>query len=122
MATLPKRIPRPGRLARHAGADATLIRYEELVRDPIRTRRALSDFLGLDLLNGASPDATAIPDNHRTSRDPAASIGRWREELTTAQIGACGLIFGPYMREVGSEPSGEGGLVRRRPSAPLARG
>jgi hypothetical protein len=99
-------IPQLGRIARHAGSDTIVIRYEDLVRRPVDTRRALSDFLDLDLLDQSLAEAREVPDVHRTSRDPAASIGRWRNDLTQAQIDACEAAFGPYMRQFDYEPSG----------------
>src|SRR5262249_41369779 len=39
-----------------------------------------------------------IPDGHRTSTDPAASIGRWQRDLTPDQIQTCEVAFGPLLR------------------------
>lgn len=98
-------IPRLARIARHGGPDTIVIRYEDLVRDPVNTRQALSEFLDLDLQIVQNTDGDPIPDSHRTSRDPAASIGRWRNDLTPDQVEACELAFGPYMREFDYELS-----------------
>src|SRR5580658_926824 len=51
MAMLMTTLPRLARLVRQAGPDTIVIRYEELVSDPSGSRRVLSDFLDLDLLN-----------------------------------------------------------------------
>jgi len=105
MAMLATTIPRLARIARNAKSDTTVIRYEDLVREPVATRRVLSDFLNLDLLSRCDAGIGSIPDSHRTSRDPAASVGRWRNDLLPEQIAACEVTFGPYMREFGYEPS-----------------
>ena len=104
MSMLATTVPRLARLGRNAGPDTKVIRYEELVSEPAGTRRVLSEFLGLDLLSVSGAEG-AIPDSHRTSRDPAASIGRWREDLTSRQVELCESVFGLYMREFGYELS-----------------
>jgi acyl carrier protein len=105
MTMLTTTIPQLAKIARNANSDTIVIRYEDLVRDPIVTRRALSDFLGVDLVTRLGAETGAIPDSHRTSRDPAASVGRWRNDLTPEQIAACEVAFGPTMRDFGYEPS-----------------
>ena len=86
-------VSRLARIARHAGPDTIVIRYEDLVREPVPTRQALSRFLDLDLLSQPETEAEAIPASHRTSSDPAASIGRWRNDLARHQIEACEVAF-----------------------------
>ena len=115
MGMLATTIPRLARLARHAGSDTIVVRYEDLVRDPVAVRRALSDFLDLDLLDHSRAAAEVVPDSHRTSSDPASSIGRWRNELTAEQIDACEAAFAPYMRHFDYERSGQA-----RPPAEIA--
>jgi acyl carrier protein len=105
MIMLATTIPRLARIARHAGPDTIVIRYEDLVRDPMTTRQSLSEFLDLDLRVSQIAGDDPNPDSHRTSRDPAASIGRWRNDLTPDQVEACEAAFGPYMREFDYEAS-----------------
>jgi len=114
MGMLTTTIPRLARIARDArsarqrgetGSDTTVIRYEDLVREPVATRRALSDFLGLELVGHPDGGIGSIPESHRTSRDPAASVGRWRNDLSPELIAACEATFEPYMRDFGYEPS-----------------
>lgn len=121
MGMLTTTIPRLARIARHAGSDTIVVRYEDLVRDALATRRALSDFLDLDLLDHALTAAKAVPDSHRTSRDPGASIGRWREDLTAEQVDACEAAFEPYMRHFDYEPSGGARFVPRASKPAEAR-
>jgi hypothetical protein len=98
-------VSRLARIARDAGPDTVVIRYEDLVREPVATRQTLSRFLDLDLLSQPEAAGETIPDSHRTSRDPAASIGRWQSDLTPQQAEACEIAFGSYMREFNYETS-----------------
>jgi hypothetical protein len=64
-----------------------LVRYEDLVLRPRHALRSLLTYLGLDasphivegMLDRAVQDAPL--EGHRTSADPAMSIGRWRRDL-----------------------------------------
>ncbi|MSP01628.1 MAG: hypothetical protein EXR07_11360 [Acetobacteraceae bacterium] len=98
-------FPRLTRLTRHAGPDTMVIRYEDLLRDPVRLRRAMSEFLGLDLVTPRAEAEGAIVSGHRTSRDPAASIGRWRNELTPELIRICEATLEPYFHDFDYELS-----------------
>jgi hypothetical protein len=110
-------IPRLTRIVRQAGADTMVVRYEDLVREPIGTRRELSRFLDMDLL-GQPATGDLIPDSHRTSRGPAASIGRWRDDLTPQQVETCEIAFGPYMQDFDYEMSAVPKRRTRLPSDP----
>ena len=91
---------------RARSGDAFLLRYEDLVRAPGETVRALLDHLGL----AAEPDtiesmlaALDEPKSevHRTVADAAATIGRWRKDLAPEVQEACGRTLGPALREFG---------------------
>ena len=103
MSMLRTTFPRLAKLAREAGPDTIVVRYEDLIRDPIRVRCAISDFLAVDL--SVAPAAETIISSHRTSESPEASIGRWRGELSRQQIDACETAFGSIMREFDYEAS-----------------
>lgn len=106
--------PRLVRLARETGHDRMMLRYEDLIRDPVESRRAISGFLGVDLSD--VPTAESIVSSHRTSATPAESVGRWRHDLSREQIDACEMAFGPIMREFGYEASDEwAGMFVSRP-------
>jgi hypothetical protein len=109
LAMLASTVSRLSRIARNAGPDSIVIRYEDLVREAVPTRQALSRFLDLDLLSQPEAEAGAIPDSHRTSSDPAASIGRWRNDLTPHQVEACEVAFGALLRDFDYEPSSPAG-------------
>jgi Sulfotransferase family len=107
MMMLRSTFPKLARIARHAGPDTMVVRYEDLIRDPIAIRRAISDFLGIDLLGMAGADGQTVASSHRTSEDAAASISRWRNDLTPEQVEECELAFGPSMRDFDYETSEE---------------
>jgi hypothetical protein len=80
---------------------AHLLRYEDLMLEPERTLVALLAYLGLD----ATPEAAAAMrehalapvaamEHHRTTPDPAASIGRWRRDLPPDVLAACEQAMG----------------------------
>lgn len=114
MTMLASTVSRLAWLARHAGPDTIVIRYEDLVREPVPTRQALSRFLDLDLLSRPEAEAEPVPDSHRTSSDPAASIGRWRNELTSQQVEACEVAFGVLLRDFNYELGATAGRRGRR--------
>ncbi len=67
---------------------AHLVRYEDLIADPAATMTAVFQYLELDasssLVERIVRDTTADQaelTRHQTTRDPAASIGRWHQDL-----------------------------------------
>jgi hypothetical protein len=98
------------RLNRNPGT--LLVRYEDLVLDPEPELARVFAELGLDSDPGVVADTvrraeenTASMDHHRTSADPAASIGRWRTDLPEEIAAICNEELGPLLREFGSEAS-----------------
>src|SRR5215210_4540024 len=73
---------------RERGDSSSLVRYEDLVRDPDATLPPLLASLGLDtapetvsrLIAAAAPDAPELR-GHGTAGSPDASIGRWQRDL-----------------------------------------
>jgi hypothetical protein len=93
---------------RDRGEPGSLVRYEDLVRDPASTLPPLLTFLGLD----AAPETVACliaaadaPElrGHGTSGSPEASIGRWRNDLSPELRLAVEETFGDLLREFGYE-------------------
>ena len=87
---------------------ARLVRYEDLVLDPEAALSRLCADLGLahdpDTITGAverASGASGEMDRHRTSRDPRASIGRWRSELDSDLVEACRAAFGEALDAFG---------------------
>jgi hypothetical protein len=98
--------------------DALLVRYEELVLDPVSTMIAVFAHLGLDdspavvagVVDEASRPAAEL-EAHRTSSDPAASIGRWRHDLAggdRALMELCDEQFRPLLERLGYATTGAG--------------
>jgi hypothetical protein len=95
------------------GADGPqLVRYEDLVLNPEPTLVELFGKLGMD----ADPEvvretirltqeSTAEMEHHRTTSDPAASIGRWRADLPEDIAAVCNEELGPLLHEFGYEDS-----------------
>jgi hypothetical protein len=93
---------------RDRGEPGSLVRYEDLVRDPGSTLPPLLTFLGLDaapetvsrLIAAAAPDAPELR-GHGTSESPEASIGRWRHDLSPELGAAVEETFGDLLQEFG---------------------
>jgi sulfotransferase family protein len=97
----------------HRGAtNPRLVRYEDLIMDPELTLGGLFEYLGLDcdaeLISETimrAEEGTASMDHHRTSADPAASIGRWRQDLSEEIATVCNEELGPLLHAFGYEAS-----------------
>jgi len=102
--------------------DTMFVRYEDLIRDPLETRRALCRFVGLD--EPPLPDVqagAALLDVHATSQSPERSIGRWESDLEPAEIAACDARFASFMARFGYAGAGPGaGGVTTVAAAPIA--
>jgi hypothetical protein len=82
--------------------DYLIVRYESLVLDPTTTMREILLFLEL----GSSPVTDVnrekeIFDAHATSSSAAASIGRWRTELSPDEVAVCDREFGRFQAKFG---------------------
>jgi len=86
---------------------AHLVRYEDLVLDPEPTIAALLGHLGLPADGHAAAMAAALtardPETewHRTTPDPAASIGRWQRDLDEGVRLACEEALAPELQAFG---------------------
>jgi hypothetical protein len=91
---------------------AHLVRYEDLVSEPEATLEAAFEFVGVEpspdvvrrTLAIARSDAPSM-DHHRTAGDPAATMGRWREDLSSELISACAESLDPVLEAFGYESS-----------------
>jgi sulfotransferase family protein len=107
--------PSLARLAERLREGATrplLVRYEDLVLDPEPALAELFGQLSLAADEGLVAETvrraredTAAMDHHRTSSDPVASIGRWRDDLPEDVAAACNKELGPLLAEFGYEAS-----------------
>jgi len=89
-----------------------LVRYEDLVADPGRVIAGILEYAGLghdvDTVHGmVERSSTESPElaAHRTSENPAASIGRWRRDLPRELVAECAEAFTPILDEFGYDPT-----------------
>ena len=85
---------------------AHLVRYEDLVLEPEATIASMLGYLGLDAgpadaMAGALTDRGPETEWHRTTPEPAASIGRWRTDLDEGVRRACEDALAPELRAFG---------------------
>ena len=93
---------------RDRGEPGSLVRYEDVVREPTTTLPRLLDLLGLDaapatverLIAAAAPDAPELR-GHGTADSPASSIGRWRRDLPPELRTLTGDAFGELLEDFG---------------------
>jgi hypothetical protein len=103
-----------GRLVRswqRRQATALLVRYEALITAPAETLHNILGHLGLArtpdvvaALIDAAGATTPELDAHRTTVNPAASIGRWRTDLAKVHPDLperCAELFSPLLAELG---------------------
>jgi Sulfotransferase family len=93
---------------RDRGEPGSLVRYEELVRDPEATLPSLLSSLGLDAAPETVSSLIAAADapelrGHGTSGSPSASIGRWRNDLSPELRLAVEEMFRDLLHEFGYE-------------------
>lgn len=87
---------------------AHLVRYEDLVLHPVATLEKLLRYLDLDhdgaciegMLKRAGVETPELR-QHRTSSDPAASIGRWRLDLDPKLQEVCRDVFADVLEQFG---------------------
>ena len=88
---------------------AYLLRYEDLILEPTSTVGDLMSHLGIAgneivvqrMLDEAAQNAADRGRSHLTSSDPAASIGRWQQELDADAQAACEEAFGEALETFG---------------------
>jgi hypothetical protein len=90
---------------------ALLVHYETLINAPDQTLHQILEHLGLAhtpaivaaVLEAAAATTPEL-DDHRTTANPAASIGRWRTDLAQVHPDLpehCEELFGPLLSELG---------------------
>jgi hypothetical protein len=93
---------------RRRRAQAHLLRYEDLMLDPRPALAGVLGYLELDA-SGAAVEAMlagaqrTLPqmERHRTTPDPAASIGRWERELDARLVEECERVLGDALETLG---------------------
>lgn len=90
--------------AQSDGTSQTLVvRYEDMVTDQQATLDRIWRFLGVATEFGPADEQadSRLFSRHGTSKSPAASIGRWRQELSAEEIGECETVFGTFLNRFG---------------------
>ena len=85
-----------------------LMRYEDLVEQPIPTLQNAFNYLGLpadegivrDILQKANQDTVELK-SHRTTSAPENSVGRWKTDLSSELQKACQESFGDILPHFG---------------------
>jgi hypothetical protein len=94
---------------RQRGHEACLVRYEDLIAHPESTLAEVFEYLDVD----SSPDfiarvmanAGGARSSHVTSSSVAASVGRWKTDLSPAHQEASKEAFAEFIAEFGYEPT-----------------
>lgn len=103
---------------------AHLVRYEDLVLQPVETMTRLLEYLELDrsvdvvngMLNQASEEVAELPgavtdpylvEIHRTIPDPKETIGRWKRECDDSRADLFWNVLGDCLEEFGYTRSGD---------------
>jgi hypothetical protein len=89
---------------RRRGAQACVVRYEELVQHPEATLAEVLHYLELEhspqiirgMIERASIDGSL--EGHRTAADPGASIGRWQRDLDEETQARCQEAFAEVLQ------------------------
>jgi hypothetical protein len=99
--------PRTKGLLRHwqaRSARSLLVRYEDIVLDPVPTLTRLYDYLGLDCspetVSGVverAAEGQELQRGHQTSKSPAESVGRWRRDISPDLWDRLNEEFGPEL-------------------------
>jgi hypothetical protein len=95
---------------RRRGDHTHLVRYEDLMTRPRETLAAVVAYCGLDAGGEAVAAMTEaagrlVPgmEEHRTTPEPASSIGRWRRDLAPELVEACERTVEPALEAWGYE-------------------
>jgi hypothetical protein len=89
---------------REGRSDVMFVKYEDLVANEQATLAAIAAFLGIAAFPPVDPETDkALFDRHATSASPAASIGRWKRDLSAAEIALTTEKFAPLLRAFGYE-------------------
>jgi hypothetical protein len=88
---------------------AFLVRYEDLIRNPVPTLRSVLDYLGVPstpaIVEGILRRASSVAaGEHQTSSSAESSIGRWQHDLSPDLVTSCGEAFAEIMEEFGYMP------------------
>jgi hypothetical protein len=95
-------LPQLEQIDQSARSDVMVVRYEDMILEPARILSKILRFIGST--TPVPPETTKCDlefRSHATSESPAASIGRWKHDLTAAEVAACEDGFPTYMERFG---------------------
>lgn len=78
------------------------LRYEDFVLDNEKAIDRLFRFFGLASIRSDEQGMSELFATHATSSSPAASIGRWKKDLTAEQLKKCEVVH-PFLSHFGYE-------------------
>lgn len=89
-----------------------VIRYEALLADPAGVLAELCRFWSVEVPAGVIADVVATYDAGRIADQPiakglhlnVAQVGRFRAEMSAAQLARCSAAFGSYVQRMGYKP------------------
>jgi hypothetical protein len=93
------------------------ILYEDLVTSPAETLARMLRHLDLDSSEEAvgrtlaSAESDGVPDRHRTTKNPASSIGRWERDLPTPVRGLANERFAEVLGALGYNARGRASVA-----------
>ena len=95
------------------GSRSCLVRYEDLMLEPVKQLFRILKYLGLEssdatiqkMIRQASVDSPEL-EQHRTSSEPGKSVGRWLTDLDSSSLQVCEQVFGGMLREFGYGAAG----------------
>jgi hypothetical protein len=113
-------------LERHRvlGRASSLVRYEELIREPRRVLAQVFEHLNVDAspqlvadVLGRASQETESMQHHRTAPDAEASIGRWRRDMSAEQAQLVTEVLAGALEAYGYEVEGDRVPPNRPPDA-----
>ena len=91
-----------------AGSDVLFIRYEDLLRSPVDTRKRLYQFLEIDY----RPTTDIDFEEHKRHATSENSVGRWTLDLSADEVERCATRFKSYQDAFGYGSNGPTKAVR----------
>lgn len=86
-----------------------LVRYEDVILNPMSTVRSILQYLELDhsddivraMVSAVTTSESKKEQDHKTSNSPEESIGRWMKDLSPSLQALCEKEFGAILKEFG---------------------
>ncbi|MCC2617229.1 sulfotransferase [Aestuariibacter halophilus] len=92
------------------GGNAFLLKYEDLILEPAKVLKDLFDYAEIDASEktvasviAAANETNSSMDAHKTTKNPADSIGRWKKDMSEEMKAACKREMGHILGAFGYE-------------------